>query len=45
MEKTVKYKGTDGLYKMITRKDFHKLVKRWRAINEANRIIKAVEDS
>ena len=45
MEKTVKFKDTNGIYKMITRKDFHKLVKRWRNITETNRLIKAVEDS
>lgn len=44
MEKMIKYKGTDKLWKMIDRKEFHRLVAKWAAIRKAENLVKAVEE-
>lgn len=45
MEKVVKFKGNDGLWRFITKKQFRKIVKRWQAIREAEKLMQAVEES
>lgn len=44
MEKYIKYRDTAKRWKMISRKDFHKLVKKWQTIREAEKLAKAIEE-
>ena len=39
----VKYCDTNKTWKVITKKDFHKLVKKWKIIRETERLAKALE--
>lgn len=45
MEKFIKFKGNDGLWRLITKKQFKRIVKRWQAIREAEKLMRAVEES
>ena len=45
MEKRLKYRGTDKLWKMIDRKEFHSICKKWEKIRKAERLAKAVEEA
>ena len=44
MEKMIKFRDTSKKWKMIDRKEFHRLVKEWKAIREAEKLAKAVEE-
>jgi hypothetical protein len=44
MEKCIKYRSPDKIWKMIDRKEFHRLVKHWRKIREAEKLAKAIEE-
>jgi hypothetical protein len=44
MEKMIKFRDINKTWKMIDRKEFHRLVKKWAAIRKAERLAKAVEE-
>lgn len=44
MEKMIKFRDTSKRWKMIDRKEFHRLVKKWQKIRAAERLAKAVEE-
>ena len=44
MDKMIKFKDTSNTWKLIDRKEFHKLVKKWKMIRESERLAKAVEE-
>lgn len=43
MEKLIKYRDITKTWKFIDRKEFHRLVKKWKMIRETERLAKAVE--
>lgn len=44
MEKMIKFRDISKTWKMIDRKEFHRLVKKWKAIRKAERLAKAIEE-
>jgi hypothetical protein len=45
MEKCIKYRSPDKIWKMIDRKEFYRLVKHWKKIREAEKLAKAIEEN
>ena len=43
MEKMIKFRDINKTWKFIDRKEFHRLVKKWQKIREAERLAEAVE--
>ena len=44
MEKMIKYRTPDKLWKMIDRKEFHRLCKHWKEVRKAERLAQAIEE-
>ena len=44
MGKMIKFRDVNKTWKFIDRKEFHRLVKKWIAIREAEKLAKAVEE-
>ena len=44
MGKMIKFRDVNKTWKFIDRKEFHRLVKKWKAIREAEKLAKAVEE-
>ena len=44
MEKMIKFRDINKTWKMIDRKELHRLIKKWASIRKAEKVAKAVEN-